>query len=231
MAREFYLLIIVVSVSRHFCVTLTLAQNSCSQINVSNETAGSPPMDMEDDEFYLYINNSASCSGRIASWKVCYYGPISPGGKKYEIVYAIYRRTANRSNDDIRYNKVSGIFSNTLKRRSDNSDNETPSRSSHKYTPIYEGFHCYEALDNDSVPINIKAGDIIGACIKNHNKQPLNIIGAVNSSEHSLFRMIMNKPNKCSANGNKKIPSKISSSELSDLSSRRLHLYVDISKY
>ena len=225
MAHEFYLLIIVAAVSRHFCVTLTLAQNSCSPINVSNETAGSPPMNVRNHEFYLDINNPASCSGRIVSWKVCYHGPANPGRKQYEIVYAIYQRTAN-SSGDVTYNKVSDTFSTTLRR-----GGSTKFRT---YTPLYAGFHCYEALDNDNLPINITAGDIIGACVKNqknHMHQQLNIIDAFNSSEHSLFHMIMNKPNECRANGNK-IPSKISSSERSEthLNSSRLHLYVDISK-
>ena len=258
MARAFCSLIMIIfaAVFHHLFVTLTLAQNFCNRINVSNETAGSPPMDMDygDEVFYLNINNSAPCSGRIASWKVCYHGPMNPE-KKYEIVYAIYRRTTSRSDDSTFYDKVSDTFSTTLKRSDNSDDNDgdgdsssrsttssksrrsaSSSRSSRTYPPLYVGFHCYvdEVPDNDNSPI-IQAGDFIGACVNNPTmsmEERLNIIGVVNSSENSaVFHTTMSGRNKCRSKGGKTIPSNIPFHELSILNSTRLHLYVDISKY
>ena len=244
---------------------LGLAQDTCGHINVSNETAGTPRM--ADNEFYLDIDNPATCNGTVASWKVCYHGPIDPRNKRYEVVYAIYRRVSGYDGDML-YCKVSNTFSTAVqtysedqrsrsKSRMSRSKSKSKSRSSRSITntdsvvcdvdndddddsttpsgyhnshPLYEGFHCYnESLDSNSSPDFIRAEDIIGAYVNNPNgtcsmERQLDIVGKVNYSERSLFRMTTNKMKG-------KFPSEVWLNQLSPLNSTVLHLYVDISKY
>ena len=245
--------IIVAAVFRHLCV----AQDKCGQIsNVSNETAGTPPVDILDNRrevFYFDMNNPASCSGRIASWKLCYHGPTDA---EDQVIFAIYRLVDNGT----RYNQMSDTFCATL---NDNSNNEVSRsrRSTSKTKPsgtrslggsrsksrsksvnsrsctsipllmaqsLHRGFYCYEALEDDS-SINIEAGDVIGACVTDNSmdsvQERVDIVGVVNTSEHSLFYNM--NINECST---KQFPLNISFSQLSRLNSTRLHFYLDISK-
>ena len=94
----------------------TLAQlGTCSQANVSNETAGTPDV---REMFARFFVKPVTCTGRIVSWEVCYYGPTNPlEDEPYEVVYAVYRRD-ERSNGsgDTRYVKISNTFSIKLRK-------------------------------------------------------------------------------------------------------------------
>ena len=243
--------IIVAAVFRHLCV----AQDKCGQIsNVSNETAGTPPVDILDNRrevFYFDMNNSASCSGRIASWKLCYHGPTD--AEVDQVIFAIYRLADNGTH----YNQMSDTFCATLNDNSndegDSSPRSTRRSGTHKgprsgtesrrrksvnsrsctsipllmAQSLHGGFYCYEALEDDS-SINIEAGDVIGACVTDNPmdsvQERVDIVGVVNTSEHSLFYMNINE---CCT---KQFPLNISFSQLSCLNSTRLHFYLDISK-
>ena len=231
--------LIVASVFRQ-CV---LAQDSCSQINVTNETAGTPRM--AENEFYLDIDNPATSNGTVASWKVCYHGPTNPGNKRYEVVYSIYRSLrVSGYDDDMLYCKVSNAFSTTLRSTDSinggdsNNANHMSRPGSNRYCPLYDGFHCFNvSLDPKSSPVFIRTGDIIGACVNNPlnngtcstGQRRLDIVGGINyynNTERSLFHMTTNECGKMRS----KFPSGVWLNQLSPLNSTILHLYVDISK-
>ena len=221
-----------------------LAQNAsagtCGQTNVSNETAGTP-----DFREMLFARFLGSCTGRIVSWEVCYFGPTNPLEDEpyYEVVYAVYRiRRSNGSEGILHYVKVSDTFSTKLRKivddggrgsseggiREDEDDKRAGedeivcgsmlSGNTVTYSPLHEGFHCnsYKMINTGCSPV-IQAKDIIGAYVKNRNGTMTDIVGVVNTSKHSL------NTDNCGADG---FPSEVQSDQLSHLNSTRLHLYV-----
>ena len=197
---------------------LTSAQQErCGSIGYNDETAATPS---RTQLFYLNTANPAPCTGNITSWRVCYYGPnnIDSAGS-YWAIYAVYRRMGSGSN--VSFVRVSEIFRAV--------------RTISRFTgdPVVDGeiaqggFNCYnDSLDS---PLTIQVGDILGACVFNPNNIPfvvtrlqLDVVGV--ASGESLLQM---GTADCSMEA---IPSNIPANQLSTVSSRRLHIYANISK-
>ena len=193
-------------------------QEQCGFIGNSDETAGTAS---RAQMFYLDTTNPANCTGNITSWRVCYYGPndINFLGS-YWAIYAVYQRMG--SGNSVRYVRVSEIFRAIRTVRFFVGDPIVDGR-------IAEGFNCYtDSIDRGDSPLTIQTGDILGSCIFNPadqsgvNRLPLNVVGE--TSDGSLLQMGITG---CSM---EEIPSNISASQLSPISSRRLHIHAMISK-
>ena len=180
--------------------------------------------------FYLNTANPATCNGTITSWTVCYYGPtIAATRTAYWATYAVYRKTSASDESNTRYARVSSVFKAVravpaLTGSSDNTDGPITVR----------GFNCYnDRLDSGEIPLTIRAGDIIGACVFNPvnrllvARRPLNIVGQVSVGRDSgnLDRdfLLQMDTNECTIES---LPRELVTSQLSVISSRRLHLYI-----
>ena len=100
------------------------------------------------------------------------------------------------------------------------------------------GFNCYNnRLDSGEIPLTIQAGDVIGACVFNPvnrllvARRPLNIVGqvSVGRDRGNLDRdfLLQMDTNECTIES---LPRELVTSQLSVISSRRLHLYANIGK-
>jgi hypothetical protein len=96
---------------------------------------------------------------------------------------------------------------------------------------VQGGFNCYtDSIDVGNSPLTIQAGDILGACVFDPNNSvtlgvdrlPLDVVGEADGE--TLLRM---GTAGCSRTN---IPSDISTSQLSTVNSRRLHIYANIGK-
>ena len=207
----------------NLALRLVLAQDTCGPFGNSN--ADVRVREVRQQRLYLDINNPAPCTGNITSWRVCYYGPenVHRVGS-YWATYAVYRRMGSNSESDDRYERVSEMFSAL----------RTVEQSTVGY-PIVDGeieggFNCYEdTVDAEISLVTVQSGDILGACVFDPNgdssrvrRLPLNIVGEV--SGESLLEM---NTNGCTRDD---LPMSISANDLSSVSSRRMHLYANISK-
>ena len=202
---------------------LVLAQDTCGPFGNSN--SNSQVGEVRQQRFYLDIRNPAPCTGNITSWKVCYYGPeeVHPVGS-YWATYAIYRPMGSNSESNDRYERVSNMFSAI--------------RTVEQYVGIptvdgeieQGGFNCYEdTRDTGNSLLTVQTGDILGACVFDPDgdnplvrRLPLDIVGEV--SGESLLAM---NTDGCTRDD---LPMSISANDLSSVSSRRMHLYANISK-
>ena len=203
------------------CLT-SAQQEQCGSIGNDNETAGTAS---SAQMFYLDTANPAPCTGNIASWRVCYYGPndIDDRGS-YWATYAVYRRMGSAN----RYMRVSEMF-----RAIRTVDNTT-----FLANPIVDGeieqggFNCYnDSIDIGNSPLTIQAGDILGSCVfdpeddlvgVNVSRIPLDVVGEINGES-----LLQGDTTDCSRTS---IPSDILTHQLSVVNSRRLHMYANIGK-
>ena len=173
--------------------------------------------------FYLNTANPAPCTGNVTSWRVCYYGPNQdPEDEEffsYWATYAVYRKMG--SGADEYYEQVSQLFSavtatNNLARIDSTGTIDAAIRQ--------QGFTCYD--DSITAPLTVQAGDIIGACIFNPTdgaffiRRQLDVVGRFDGE--SLLRM---GSGGCSTTS---LPTEIRASQLSNVNSRRLHIYANI---
>ena len=178
----------------------------CRPIGTNNDTEFTA---VRDHRFYLNTAHPAPCSGNIIRWRYCYYRPAT-NGERFRVTWAVYRRMG--SGNDTHYIRV-GSSLRTVGRRGD----QIPSAN--------EGnFWCREV--NVRTDFQTEVGDIVGACIydpqdNNRVRKQLDIVGQANG--YSLIQM--NDVSDCSDNS---MPSNISSSQLSTIDSRILHLYATI---
>ena len=193
---------VICSVSGQAC---TIGRNDMSEQDVRT-----------DQRFYLDVNNQATCNGTITNWTVCYYGRSDSGS--YWATYAIYRRMG--SGEDESYENVSELFRavRTTLNIADDADG-----------PNQEGFNCYtDLIDTGDLPLTIRAGDIIGACVfdpedaDGFDRRQLNIVGEVPGGRgESLMRNDI----KCTMDY---IPSSILQTDLRRQNNRRLHIYANV---
>ena len=197
-------------------------QEGCGSIGKSDETALTP---LRAQFFYLDTASPAPCTGNITSWRVCYYGPgsIDDSGS-YWATYAVYRGMG--TGDSVCYERVSSVFK------------AIRSVAGFTGSPIVDGeiiqggFNCFS--DDTDLPINVEAGDIVGACVFDPidsrlpviTRFPLDVVGDANGELMSTPLLQMSTSG-CSLLS---LPSTISANQLSILNSTRLHIYANISK-
>ena len=199
-------------------------QEGCGSIGKSDETALTP---LRAQFFYLDTASPAPCTGNITNWRVCYYGPESiDDSGSYWATYAVYRRMG--TGDNVHYERVSGVF--------------RAIRGVARFTedPIVDGeitkggFNCFKDFAEDiDLPINIEAGDIVGACVFDPidsrfpviTRFPLDVVGDANGELTSTPLLQMSTAG-CSL---RYLPSTISANQLSILNFTRLHIHANIS--
>ena len=177
------------------------AQTECSPVGANSQTA------VRDHRFYLNTAHPAPCSGTIDRWRYCLYRPADTSNSQYYAEVAVYRPVG--TGDGVRYERVSDTF------RISRNRNRARSRS----------FRCYNFNINSD--ITIKAGDFVAACIYNpaeSNRGQLDLVGQNRSTVgYSLLQM-----NDVSGCGDISLPSSVSSSQLSSVDSRILHIFARI---
>ena len=203
-------------VSFPIVVSVVSAQDACGSIGNTDqiELTG-----RTDRRFYLDINNPATCTGTVTSWRVCYYGPDDLRTGSYWATYAVYRRMG--SEGDERYERVSQIFS-AVRATSNLVGNSVVDGLIQE-----DNYACYDdSVDSGDSPLTIQAGDFLGACVFNpdnvgdDNRRQLNIVGETGGS--SLLEM---NDNGCTTEA---IPSNIPMSQPTNGNNRRLHLFANI---
>ena len=202
-------------------VYTVLAQDLiCGPIGNSDEGAVTRRMDLM---FYMNTANPAPCSGNITSWRVCYYGPDSIDFSTYWAAYAVYRRIINSDSSE-HYEKISSMF-----RAVRATGLLAAINSSGKIDGSIQqgGFNCYDDfIDAGASPLAVQAGDVLGACVfdpvdsENYDRRQLDIVGEVEGE--SLLGM---SSSGCTTDT---LLSSIPISQLSVVSSRRLHIYANI---
>ena len=197
-------------------VRLVSSQDTCGSIGDSDQRELNVHIDRR---FYLDINNPATCSGTITSWRVCYYGPNIVRADSYWATYAVYRRMGSGGSE--RYERVSQLFS------------AVRATSSLIGTGVVDGlvqekvYVCYnDSIDAGALPLTVQAGDVLGACVFNpvnvdgDSRRQLDIVGETGGS--SLLEM---NNDGCTTEA---IPSNIPTNQLSNRNNRRLHLFANI---
>ena len=200
------------------CTSIILAQDFCGVTDDTRFQVDATEM------FYLDIDHPICCSGKITSWRVCYYGPgANDDSKPYRVKYAVYRPNVTENNDT-EYHLVPGSNRSTIicstsrncRRRGNN--NKFYTRS----------FYCYkQSLDTHSHVVT-EEGDVVGACVVDPNGEmkQLNIIGKVNGQPPDSVQLRGTKQllhiNLCKEGTN--IPNSITLNQLSVVDSTKLHL-------
>ena len=199
-------------------MSVVSAQDTCGAIGNSDQRELNG---RSDRRFFLDANNPATCTGTVTSWRVCYYGPNDVRMGSYWATYAVYRRMGSGGNE--RYERVSQIFS-AVRATGNLLGNDIVDGILRE-----EDYACYDDAIEDSgdmTPVTIQARDILGACIFNPDNEPgdnrrqLDIVGETGGS--SLLEM---GDDECTTEA---LPSNIASSQLSNRSNRRLHLFATI---
>ena len=202
------------------CLT-SAQQEQCGSIGNDNETAGTAS---SAQMFYLDTANPAPCTGNIASWRVCYYGPNDTDDSgSYWATYAVYRRIGSGN----RFMRVSEMF-RAIRTVDNTSFLANPSVESDGEIE-QGGFNCYnDSIDVGNSPLTIQAGDILGACVFDPEDDlvgvriPLDVVGEVNGES-----LLQTGTDGCSRTN---IPSEILPNQISMVNSRRLHIYANIGK-
>ena len=152
---------------------------------------------------FLNTDYPAPCSGTIERWRLCFYRPVTHGvNDRYRLTLAVYRTMGTQY-----YVRVNpSLHTITV---------DFPAQSNN--------FACqyYDLNMNDQ--FNIEAGDIVGACVFNPSqtdRERMDIVSEAN--EYSLKQI----NTRC---GWYSVPHTISSSQLSTINSRLLHLSATIS--
>ena len=172
-------------------------------IGTNNETAFIPE---RDERFYLNVADPAPCNGIINGWRYCIYNPDDIENYRYYITtFAVYRAVGTG------YQKV--MSSETRVSRRGNKINRS------------QDFNCYNVSVNS---FTVQAGDFVAACIYDPGLngglyRQLDLIGR--NVAGSLMRTNTEFASQCSGNS---LPSVVSDNQLSNESSRILHLYATI---
>ena len=220
------LIIILVTI---FCYTPTLSQDTCGYIGNTNETELTPS---RARMLFLDMENPATTSGNITGFRVCYYEPEgfdkSITEKVYRTLYAVYRKTSSDNGSSESYVRVSESFNAAVY-------TEDLPRVGPRDIPILRipGFNCYDdVLDvaKDSVAFaTIEKGDILGACIFDPTdfsvveRLQLDVVGI--ESGHSLMQTSSDDCIETLVS-----PLVIPVDQLTVVTSRKLHIYANISK-
>ena len=144
---------------------------------------------------------------------MCYYEPtVGDNNDNFWATFAVYRRVGSVG-DIIHYERVSTSFTAERSNIIDNNGKID--------------LMCYNENFGGS-QLAIQAGDVVGACVFERrsffrNRLPLDIVGEFEGNQqYFLLQTDCNILNE--------LPSEISTSQLSTVSSRRLHLYANICK-
>ena len=192
------------------CTVLHVEVNSlCSEqapiIGTNNETPYTPD---RNRRFYLNTAHPAPCSGTIRSWKYCFYNPNNINNDRdYRTTFAVYRAVGTGTGSG--YQKVSNVTILTW-----HGDQIIRSPT----------FNCYNVNAND---FTIRAGDFVAACVYDPGERrgsirQLDVTGR-DDAGYSLMRM--DDESECNDNT---LPSIVSSSQLSNINNRILHVYATI---
>ena len=206
-----------------------LAQDFCGPIGSSD--ADNAVASNREAMFYLNTANPAPCSGTITSWRVCYYGPNSVDFSTYWATYAIYRRiTISSDGSGEHYEKISIVM---------RAVRATGLLAAVNSTGIIDGsiqsggFNCYDDfIGAGSSLLTVQAGDILGACVfdpidgDNYDRRQLDVVGEAEMDGE--FLLGMSSSGRCTTDA---LPSNIPISQLSMVSSRRLHIYANIGNH
>ena len=226
MACSLFLIVIVAATAAAVilhCTSIILAQDFCGVADDTRFQVDATEM------FYLDVDHPICCSGKITSWRVCYYGPAAnDDSKPYRVKYAVYRPNVTENNDT-GYHLVPG--SNRSTTLSTKGSHRSSSRRSHN-----RGFHCYEqSLESDMHShVVIEEGDVVGACVvddPNGEMKQLNIVSKVSRQPPDsvqLYYGIKQYVNICQEGTN--IPNSIMLNQLSVINTTRfiLHLSANI---
>ena len=219
MACSLFLIVIVAATAAAVilhCTSIILAQDFCGVADDTRFQVDATEM------FYLDVDHPICCSGKITSWRICYYGPAAnDDSKPHRVKYAVYRLnvTENRGNDT-EYHLVPGSNRSTIIC----STSRNCRRSNNRF--YTRNFYCYEqSLDKHSHVVT-EEGDVVGACVvdpKGEMKQ-LNIVSKVNGQPLDSVQLRGTKQyiNLCKEGTN--IPNSITLSQLSVVDSIKLHL-------
>ena len=183
---------------------LEVNSQQCSRpIGTNNEVEHSA---VRANRFYLNTAAPAPCSGTITEVRVCYYKPNNIRNLRvYYVTVAVYREM---SDDPGQYQRISDTF-------------VTISYTGTQIRDENGNFVCN--IFDVSPDLDIEAGDVFGACVFNPSgirPRRLEIVGEASGS--SLMEM---SSSGCSLTS---IPSTISTSDLSNVNSRILHVYANI---
>ena len=189
--------------------------------SIGNSNSESEAKDRRDRRFYLDVNNPATCTGSITSWRVCYYGPdeVDENGV-YLATYAVYRRMGAGN-----FERVSETF---------RAIRSTSNSAVVGVDGVVQagGFSCYDdSINVGTSPLTIQAGDVLGACVfdpEDENIFQLDVVGDTGGgSPESLLRM---NTNGCGNVWNSPLPSSVLTNSLSNRNSRRLHIHANIGR-
>ena len=154
--------------------------------------------------FYLNIQDPAPCNGTIDEFQYCYYRTNQSGVTAYRFSAAFFRETSPGL-----YSAVSIVF------RARRNENNLGSQS----------FSC--VITSFSSPVEVRAGDVIGACIfepPSLTTVQLDVVGQNASADRYLMRTTNSG---CS---NTEVPSSVMDSSLTKMESLELHIHANISE-
>ena len=179
------------------------SQQCSGPIGTNNEVEHSA---VRQNRFYLNTAAPAPCSGTITEGRFCYYKPNNiKNNRDYYVTVAVYREM---NNDPGQYQRITNTFVTI----------------SYTETQIRDENGNFVCNTFDVSPdIDIEAGDVFGACVFDPSgKRPrrLEIVGE--ASGYSLMQM---SSSGCSLDA---MPSNVSTSDLSNVNSRLLHVYANI---
>ena len=153
---------------------------------------------------YLNTQDPAPCNGTVDRFRYCFYNTLQ-SASLYQFTFAVFRETSNS------YRAVSKAFT-TGRTLSD------------------RGSQTFSCITYEVKPIEIQAGDIVGACIfdppdeNGRNVIQLDVVG--DSDDEDNFLMSTGN----SGCDNSAIPSTVSKNSLNMRESIVLHIHADISK-
>ena len=193
---------------------LSFSDDCSSRLGTDNEIHFTAA---RDHRFYLNTVHPALCSGTVTSWRYCYYVPSVVNVNidvRYRTSFAVYRRILDPGNSSDTYERVSDVFSITVRE-------EDLSHDSSLVCNIHDV--------ND---FTVEAGDIVGACIFDPDdsdtrfRNQLDIAGE--ASGYSLLHMADVSTCNVGPDRQNRLPSSIPNNMLSVVKSRVLHLYANI---
>lgn len=173
----------------------------CTPLGTSDETEFTPARNLS---FYLNTAHPALCSGTIERWRYCFYRPdTSSDNDRHRVTWAVYRRMG--SGNDTHYSRVESSVRTATVRNHQMSN--------------FGNFLCQYQNVAD---FDVEVGDIVEACIyessRYYKRKQLHIVGQANG--YSLTQT--SDESHC---GDNSMPSRISTSQLSTIDSKILHLF------
>ena len=168
----------------------------CTPVGSNNEAEFTAAA-VSTPSIYLNTAHPATCSGTVERWRLCFYRPAThEDGDRYRLTMAVYRI------NNTQYERVESSL-RTITR-------DFPAQSSN--------FSCQYIDLNTADQFNIETGDIVGACIfvpTQASRERMDIVSEANgySLMHNMVRC-----------GYRSTPPMISSSQLSVVDSKLMHL-------